>query len=343
MNLAYKSPSHCEKNTNAYFTPSNNNAIDDENNGGGHTPYLTTPLHPTTILKQHQDFLHAIQSRHSTQPMVLSPLTVNNKQIKTTNLLSSIEHDQLIGLLSSKTLLLDVRSFVQYSHHHIRHSINVSIPNTILKRPTFTLDKIYEAIVLDDAKNKLKQWPMMKNIVFYDDQSQCILENSACAYLGTKLKRAGFKGKLCYLKGVYYLIPKQKTRLILSSITGGFDLFHRFHPEYCNFTAESNRLQINLGAPTRSLIKKTQMNFNVGAFTAPIFENQAFNPFFSNIRQNMELSHGPISERFSIRAPSVYDYTKIPKWLEEATNENGPKRLAEAYEVCDEYIYMCVN
>jgi hypothetical protein len=29
----------------------------------------------------------------------------------------------------------------------------------------------------------------------------------------------------------------------------------------------------------------------------------AINPFFSNIRQNLELSHGPLQERFHVRLP----------------------------------------
>lgn len=98
-------------------------------------------------------------------------------------------------------LVLDVRSFVQFSHCRIRSAINISIPNTILKRPSFTLDKVYEAIVLDSAREKLKCWESAECVVFYDQQSQLLQENSASAYLGAKLIRAGFKGQLNYLKG----------------------------------------------------------------------------------------------------------------------------------------------
>lgn len=96
-----------------------------------------------------------------------------------------------------------------------------------------------------------------------------------------------------------------------------------------------------------------------GPLTAPSMplDNQAFNPFFSNIRQNMELGHGDIKERFPIRPPSpsqcqidaatgkvsnrtlrqiigVSDPSTIPPWLHALLDqENGPKRLAEMYEV----------
>lgn len=104
---------------------------------------------------------------------------------------------------------------------------------------------------------------------------------------------------------------------------------------------------------------------SLGPFTAPMpkFENQAFNPFFSNIRQNMELSHGPIRERFPIRLPAQCnvdpnnDYHvqvnssstveprciagasgskaafKAPHWLHATIKENGAQILAETYEV----------
>lgn len=95
-----------------------------------------------------------------------------------------------------------------------------------------------------------------------------------------------------------------------------------------------------------------------GPFTAPTMalSNQAFNPFFSNIRQNMELSHGSIKERFPIRLPAhckidpetgriednhhlrdcmgVTASNVIPGWLREMISDNeGPRRLAELYEV----------
>lgn len=125
-------------------------------------------------------------------------------------LLSAMECKQLTEILSSsssssdsttRTLLLDVRSFVQYSHGRIRHAINVSVPNTILKRPTFTMEKLYEAIVVDADRERLQRWPSMDRIILYDQTSQFLPDNCAAAYLGSKLSQAGFKGQLYYLKG----------------------------------------------------------------------------------------------------------------------------------------------
>lgn len=108
---------------------------------------------------------------------------------------------------------------------------------------------------------------------------------------------------------------------------------------------------------------KLPTNTRLGPFTAPMpqFENQEFNPFFSNIRQNMELSHGPIRERLPVRLPqechldsrigNVSGHTKnprclqgvshvengvfvAPKWLRDIVIDGtGPQKLAEMYEV----------
>ncbi|KAI9478165.1 MAG: protein-tyrosine phosphatase-like protein [Benjaminiella poitrasii] len=361
------------------------------------TPYYTAPINPAL----HQDFLNAIQARHATQttvmtPTILSPSLPNSggfnlntgslanrrqaamsSKSSNGNQVSPIDSTRLNQLLesSSRMLVLDVRSFVQYSHSRICTSINVSIPNTILKRPTFTLDKVYEAIVLDQARERLKSWELAESIVFYDQQSQVLQDNSASAYLGAKLTRAGFKGKLYYLKG-------------------GFEAFSSVFKENCESNATSPQPpNNNFGPPTiggdsfplklpskvaggnggtgNGMRPKLRLNNmpampTLGPFTAPMpqFENQAFNPFFSNIRQNMELSHGPIRERFPIRLPSqcnvdpnnndhvFYGTThsprcvagghvsliknkssfKAPEWLQRTIGESGAQLLAETYE-----------
>lgn len=241
MSLTFESPTHRMNGASeAYFTPlsmpsvinntnSNNNTNTTEE-PVSNTPYYTAPINPGL----HQDFLNAIQARHSAQPTVLtgvsspmventgfslnmgSPLAnrrqpIHNNTTTTTTAASShlkpVDSDELKDILTkykdkeNLLIVLDVRSFVQFSHSKIRGAINVSIPNTILKRPTFTLEKVYEAIVLESAREKLKRWSTAECIVFYDQQSQILQENTASSYLGAKLIRAGFKGQLNYLKG----------------------------------------------------------------------------------------------------------------------------------------------
>lgn len=71
------------------------------------------------------------------------------------------------------------------------------------------------------------------------------------------------------------------------------------------------------------------MRPKLAPFTAPMphFENQAFNPFFSNIRQNMELSHGPIRERFPIRLAKDYEANDAGLVRSSATSKPSPRCL----------------
>lgn len=213
---------------------SNSNNNTDETSSGGTTPYFTAPINPML----NQDFMNAIHQRHSSQPTVFSP-TMERKpavalasggsiadrrraarqQVPPLNcapaapppsLPSStssgphpITSEQLTAYLTnsaSSLLVLDVRSFVQFSHARIRKAINVSVPNTILKRPTFTMEKLYEATV-DADRSRLKQWSSCSVIVFYDQSSMVASEQCATSYLANKMIHAGYKGSLCYLQG----------------------------------------------------------------------------------------------------------------------------------------------
>ncbi|KAI8886208.1 hypothetical protein K501DRAFT_321970 [Backusella circina FSU 941] len=386
MSLTFESPTHRGQSNDAYFTPLNMPSIrpTTATSEEGSTPYYTAPINPAI----HQDFLNAIQLRHAGQPTVLSSpvretklggslagggvgvvggaggnggggFTLNMDSLANRRRAKQLQQQQQQQqpqpqnvAAAQSTLVLDVRSFVQFSHSHICHSINISIPNTILKRPTFTLDKVYEGIVLDSARERLKNWQTAASIVFYDQASLILQENSAGAYLGAKLIQAGFKGQLYHLKG-------------------GFEAFQQQYKDDCE-ASSNNTNNISMtphGPPTALPSRRPKLHLNnlpvstpnLGPFTAPMpqFENQAFNPFFSNIRQNMELSHGPIRERFPVRLPTQCNVDpnyhiqtssllaprcvaggqmdadqrfQAPEWLQNTIEEKGPQYLAETYE-----------
>lgn len=102
-------------------------------------------------------------------------------------------------------LLVDVRSFVKYNQLHIRNSINIAVPNTILKRPSFSLAKITEAIVTEFGRLSWRNYKQMTHIILYDDQSSSIIESfpNAIYYLTMKLLNdgAGYQGVVGFLHG----------------------------------------------------------------------------------------------------------------------------------------------
>ncbi|KAF7731545.1 hypothetical protein EC973_009309 [Apophysomyces ossiformis] len=355
MSIAFESPTHRTQPSEAYFTPLNLPSMlsPEESSSAVSTPYFTAPIN--TAL--HQDFLNAIHARQASQPTVLvTPPEMRQPPTMVANsTVIAMESQQLYELMTTqrdRIMILDVRSFVQYSHARLRTAINVSIPNTILKRMTFTMDKVYEAIVRESDRERLKQWQNVEWIVFYDQSSQSLPENCAASYLGTKLRRAGFRGHLHYLKG-------------------GFEGFISRHADQCESSPlprggrMGGSLPFPMPMPTQQPAEQTRRRppLNLGSlpaagpFTAPMpqFENQEFNPFFSNIRQNMELSHDPIRERFAIRLPSectvqanrikltrqprlvagccIQDgELSVPSWLQNTVVESGAQLLAEMYE-----------
>lgn len=191
---------------------------------GGATPYFTAPRSP---LHQHQEFFNAIQSRYaatdssghpsrpivSTSPITLQPpkLRQNAPSAATGTSGSSLpfksfkpeELGELVDRHKESILMIDVRSFVHYSHLHIQDAINVSIPNTILKRPSFTLDKVSEVIVSDTQRAVWSAWADKKYIVLYDQISSNLIQNqpNAIVYLCNKFVQSNYRGSLGYLEG----------------------------------------------------------------------------------------------------------------------------------------------
>lgn len=150
-------------------------------------------------------FLQQQQSPPSQQPTLPAHVIARVKEFT---------NDQVDQLLNSQQqqqqqpyslLLIDIRSFVHYSQLHIQDALNVSIPNTILKRPSFTLDKISDVIVSESQRSLWKEWPKFANIVLYDQSSDTLPSESALGYLFVKFDQAGYNGNIGFLKGRVFL------------------------------------------------------------------------------------------------------------------------------------------
>ncbi|KAI8579911.1 hypothetical protein K450DRAFT_239698 [Umbelopsis ramanniana AG] len=402
MNVVFNSPSHSQGES--YFSPSGATPSF-ETNDPSQTPYFTAPLSPmlnteffqavqarqasTPPFSSNSDGSqqfspNTVQTFKDAAPVNLnlgSSILSRREQNKPNSLekhveFKSITSDDLYNLLPTEAspdnannlLLLDVQSFVQYSRSHIRTAVGVSVPSTILRRPTFTLEKLSEAIVKDESKVKLKNWQSADTIVMYDQNSYHVQEASTMHYLFQKFQKQGFKGQLFYLYG-------------------GMDAFLNAHSSACvvnNFNsqnrANTSSLPMNAGRQMYLHLPQTpslhevsrkepkgsrRMHLHLdGPLTAPMpkFENQAFNPFFSNIRQNLELSHGGIKERFPVRLPASYNIdtntgnvegaihpmkhcigtdagSTVPAWLRKALlpDNVGPTYLAESYEKIERF------
>jgi hypothetical protein len=114
-------------------------------------------------------------------------------------------------------------------------------------------------------------------------------------------------------------------------LSGGFTAFHNQHEDLC----EKNVNNVGTVAGTFPR-RKSLMNRKPGPFTCPtpIIELSGVNPFFSNIRQNIELSAG-ITETIPIRLPEgiKFDKSQIPAFMRELIKDDGKMKIAESFQV----------
>ncbi|CAG8499289.1 3771_t:CDS:2 [Diversispora eburnea] len=112
---------------------------------------------------------------------------------------SSVGSESLQHIL----LLLDIRSFSMFSVERIKSSLNICVPSTLLKRGSFSADKITETLVNDEDKNTFKDWSKYENIVLYDNDSDRPSDNGPISHLYKKFNLPNCKSKVGYLKGNY--------------------------------------------------------------------------------------------------------------------------------------------
>ncbi|KAF3910397.1 hypothetical protein ABW20_dc0103376 [Dactylellina cionopaga] len=171
---------------------------------------------------------------------------------------------QILDATPNSILLLDLRAFQPFSQARILDSVNVSIPTTLLKRPSFNIAKLTESLGGPVMKAQLARWKEVNTIIVYDASSRTVKESASAAHTVSKFVREGWQGE-AYL------------------LSGGFEEFHESYPELVDYkplqdeTKKSNAMSLSGssdGGPS--------------AFNC-VMPKTAANPFFSNIRQNMDL------------------------------------------------------
>ncbi|CED83806.1 Protein tyrosine phosphatase [Phaffia rhodozyma] len=207
-------------------------------------------------------------------------------------------------------LILDLRTHNSYTHSRVPTAIPITIPSTLLRRANFTLARLVP--MLDQESDQARIWEFQKGpdaitrIICYDQDGQSAGEGGILAGLLNKFEKDGFKGKLCIVRGGFAAVSKSNTQGLVdnsplaeqakpSKSVNGRDL-----P-----LAAFQQVSTNGGAPTVGFTLPG-MDGSGKTLTMPQtagLQHKAANPFFDNIRQNIELSHG-IGERIPLDLPS---------------------------------------
>ncbi|KAI1438556.1 hypothetical protein GGR50DRAFT_691089 [Xylaria sp. CBS 124048] len=193
-------------------------------------------------------------------------------------------------------LILDVRVATHYAQSRIRGALNLCIPTTLLKRPAFNLDRLRQTLHTTEDQAKFSEWVQVKHLIIYDATSSETRDATAAMNLFKKFTDAGFEGRQCLLKG-------------------GYTAFAAAHP-----TSIDNQSTAERGGTSAVPVQGSRPSFApvIGGVALPSSANHP-NPFFGNIRQNMDLADGV--GQLEISVPSNLDYGLLPSWLREATKK----------------------
>lgn len=213
----------------------------------------------------------------------------------------------VVNILESaveEVLLLDLRVSTQYAKARIAGALSLCIPTTLLKRVSFNVQKLADTFKDDEQKEKFERWRSSKHIVVYDANSSQLKDAATCINTLKKFTSEGWKGG-CYI------------------VRGGFQEFAEKFPSWITqgATQPSNSppssIQIESGLPSVAPV--------IGGCPMPTTQNAA-NPFFGNIRQNMDLIGGV--GQMPIKHPATMTQQlaeELPTWLQRAVNpkDNG--------------------
>lgn len=197
-------------------------------------------------------------------------------------------------------VILDLRVYPQYASSRVRGALNLCIPTTLLKRPAFTVPKLAETFTSDSDKNKFSKWKNAQYIIVYDATSAQAKEAITCFHVLKKFNIEGWKGQGLVIKGGFAAIQKFAPSLI----------------DQGNKSADSHP-----GGPASPNSSTGQPKLPVaGGCEMPATKNAA-NPFFGNIRQNMDLLDGV--GQMPIKRPvgtSESELKTLPAWLRRAAS-----------------------
>ena len=238
--------------------------------------------------------------RASTLPSTLNP--------ETPTMLAPQEFASLLERAGwGKVLLLDLRVSPQFAVAHLQGALNLCIPTTLLKRPSFNVQKLLETFPTKLDKEKFSQWRQADYIVMYDASSAQLKDATPAVNTVKKFVNEGWRGTAFVLRGGYHTASRALPQLL-----------ERPNPR----VAEPSTASAGPADGKRPLTIDARAAGSIqvaGGCPMPANPQGAANPFFGNIRQNMDLVGGvgqlPI-QRPAALTDRVFDM--LPPWLRSA-------------------------
>ena len=221
--------------------------------------------------------------------------------------------NMLRTLPADKYLLLDLRVAPQYAQSRIRNSLSLCIPTTLLKRPSFNLAKLTDTFKNSEEHARFCQWRECEYIILYDAASTATKDALAAMNTIKKFTSEGWAGKACIIRGGFQAVSAVQDDLIDRAPAGG--------------AKAANNLSLGSLVPDVAPV--------AGGCEMPTSKGGA-NPFFSNIRQNMDLVGGV--GQIDVKRPEnpdMQDDTFLPPWLSTAAKVEDHGKI-----VSDKFLHI---
>ncbi|KAH7345071.1 hypothetical protein B0J17DRAFT_712685 [Rhizoctonia solani] len=218
-------------------------------------------------------------------------------------------------------LIIDVRSSGAHALSHVRGALSLSVPSTLLKRPNFPLANMATMIPLPTGQAAFSRWSSAERILVYDADLSRLADGSGVLGLLRKFEVAGSKAELAWLVGGHNAVA----RLARDCLEAGGP--PPSEPEQPS--AVTNNPFVHAHSLPQSAFQ--QSSTTTGPSHKPN-QLQASNPFYDNIRQNRELSHG-ITERIPLELSqdviSRKDEIPVP-WVRDIVENSDREKGIEA-------------
>ncbi|CAK9780732.1 unnamed protein product [Cutaneotrichosporon oleaginosum] len=228
-------------------------------------------------------------------------------------------------LTADSTLVLDVRPHSCYQTSHLPAAHLLTVPSMLMLRPTFDMSRLLPMLA-SKAREAVARWREKSDIVIVDQDSTVAVEGGVLVGLSHKFEREGYAGRLWYVQGGQAALDNRPD---IECVAGNATDDNNAPASDSSGTlgiGRLPRLAFQQGVTTAAASHRGDpfQTISLPLGSAPASDRrlgrsklQPANPFFDNIRQNLELSHGGITERISLALPDAVKRraNELPKFL----------------------------
>lgn len=213
---------------------------------------------------------------------------------------------ELIDSCPNDLMILDVRPYAHFAKGNIRGALNLCIPTTLLKRPSFDTKKLANTFTDQDDRNNFGRWRQCQYIIVYDASTSNMKDAAPLANVLKKFVADGWNGGGMILMGGF------------KAFSSKFPTLTRQQQRVLDAQYE-NTSPMHIGLPQSAPV--------AGGCNIPESSNTAI-PFFGNIRQHMDLVGGV--GQIALKHPENLSESRrqsLPPWLREVSESSDQGRI----------------